>query len=77
MMRLPNPLAAYRRWAFRRDCRQVGIDVELAERMNEIGKQASAAGVEAAMVVAELAMQGYKGEALLMEMRRRLDRLTA
>ena len=76
-MRLPNPLAAYRRWDFQRRCRQAGIDVEYAERLNEIGKQANAAGVEAAMVVAELAMQGYKGDALLMEMRRRLDNLTA
>lgn len=71
-MRLPNPLAAYRRWAFQRDCRQAGIDVEFAERLNEIGEQANAAGLEIAMVVAELAMQGYKGEALLMEMRHRL-----
>lgn len=76
-MRLPNPLVAYQRWQFRRRCRQVGVDVELAERMSEIGKQANAAGIEAAMVVAELAMQGYKGEALLTEMRRRLDNLTA
>ncbi len=76
-MRLPNPLAAYRRWAWRRDCRQAGIDVGFAEKLNEVGRVANAAGVEAAMVVAELAMHGYKGEALLMEMRRRLDRIPA
>lgn len=71
-MRLPNPVAAYRRWAWRNRCRQAGIDVEYAERLNEIGKKANAAGVEIAMVVAELAMQGYKGESLIMEMRRRV-----
>ncbi len=76
-MRLPNPLAAYQRWRWRERCRAVGINVEFAEKLNEVGKQANAAGVEAAIVVAELAMQGYKGEALLMEMRRRLDILTA
>ena len=72
-MRLPNPLAAYRRWAWRERCRAAGIDVEFAERLNEIGKQANAAGTEMAMIVSELAMRGYRGEALIVEMRRRVE----
>lgn len=72
VMRLPNPIAAFSRWQWRRRCRQAGIDVEYAERLNEIGQQTHAAGVEAAMIVAELALEGYRGEALVMEMRRRL-----
>ncbi|KKL78337.1 hypothetical protein LCGC14_2025900 [marine sediment metagenome] len=72
-MRLPNPLAAYCRWAFRRRYRMAGIDVELAERLNEIGRKGNRAGIDAAMLTAELILRGYRGEALVMEMRRRIE----
>ncbi len=69
---MKNPITVYRRWRFRRRCEQAGIAPDLADRINEIGRKANLAGIEAAMLIAELAMQGYSGEALLMEMRRRL-----
>ena len=44
--------------------------------MNEIHGVDTDTWIVGRALTAKLAMQGYKGEALLMEMRRRLDRLT-
>ncbi len=35
-MRLPNPLAAYRRWALQQRLRQAGFDVEMARQILEV-----------------------------------------
>lgn len=71
-MRLPNPLAAYRRWSWRRRCKAAGIDVAFAERLNEVGAKANAAGEEMAALITKLALLDYRGEALILEMRRQL-----
>ena len=35
-MRLPSPLAAYRRWALRRRLRMAGFDAEMARQILEV-----------------------------------------
>ncbi|KKK92525.1 hypothetical protein LCGC14_2702040 [marine sediment metagenome] len=61
-----------RRYWFRRDCRQAGIDPEFAERLNEVGQEAAQAGRDVLDICLPLMLQGYRGEALLMEIRRQV-----
>lgn len=56
-MRLPSPLAAYRRWRLRRRCEAAGIDPEFAEQLNEVGRKASQAGKEATAALSAILAQ--------------------
>ena len=71
-MRLPSPLAAYRRWRYRRQCRQAGITPELADELNEVGRTANKAGRRIADVAYALLTEGYEGNALMAELERRV-----
>jgi hypothetical protein len=74
-MRLPNPLAVYRRWRFRRWCKDFGVSSDVAddlERMGVIGRTANEAGRKIAAVAYNLLAEGYEGDALLVEVERRI-----
>ena len=75
LMRLPNPLAAYRWWQFRRFCKAAGLPseaVEDLERMSVIGRTANGATRKIAAVAYDLLTEGYEGDALLAELERRV-----
>ena len=57
-MRLPDPLAAYRRWRFRQRCRKFGLTPELADGLSEVASMASEAGEKAAAILAQAISEG-------------------